>query len=180
MSPPDADLIARALAHGDACAFGELVRRYQSPVRGFLRRMTRGDWHWADDLAQETFVKAWRKLANYRGQASFAAWLYGIALNEYRSAARRPREALELDHEDGVRFEETCLPVQSDVRLDLEEALKSLEANERAAIVLCCQHGLSHEEAAGVLECPLGTVKTHILRGREKLRVKLSNAYRTL
>jgi RNA polymerase sigma-70 factor (ECF subfamily) len=180
VSPPDADLIARALAHGDACAFGELVRRYQSPVRGFLRRMTAGDWHWADDLAQETFVKAWRKLANFRGQGNFAAWLYGIALNEYRSAARRPREMLELDREDGLRFEEASPAVRTDVRLDLEEALKSLEANERAAIVLCCQHGLSHEEAAGVLGCPLGTVKTHVLRGREKLRTKLSNAYRTL
>jgi RNA polymerase sigma-70 factor (ECF subfamily) len=178
VSPTDADLIARVLAHGDGCAFGELVRRYQSPVRGFLRRMTRGDLHWADDLAQETFVKAWRKLASYRGQASFAAWLYGIALNQYRSAVRRPREPLALDCEDFARFEEASPPVQTDARLDLEEALKSLEANERAAIVLCCQHGLSHEEAARVLGCALGTVKTHILRGREKLRMKLSSAYR--
>jgi len=141
--------------------------------------MTRGDAHWADDLAQETFVKAWRKLESFRGQAAFATWLFGIALNEYRSAARRPREVLEADREEHSHLEATCAAVESDLRLDLEEALKSLETDERAAVVLCCQHGLSHEEATRVMQCPLGTVKTHILRAREKLRKKLSGAYRS-
>lgn len=139
--------------------------------------MTRGDAHWADDLAQETFLKAWRKLESFRGQAAFATWLFGIALNEYRSAARRPREVLGADRDEDSRVEETSPAVESDLRLDLEDALKSLEVDERAAIVLCCQHGLSHEEATRVLQCPLGTVKTHILRAREKLRKKLAGAY---
>ena len=141
--------------------------------------MTRGDHHWADDLAQETFVKAWRKLESFRSQAAFVTWLFGIALNEYRSAARRPREVLEADREDNSRLEGTSPPVESDLRLDLEEAMKSLEPDERAAILLCGQQGLSHEEATRVLQCPLGTVKTHILRAREKLRKKLSDAYRS-
>ena len=165
--------------HEDAAAFGELVRRHQSPVRAFLRRMTRGDAHEADDLAQDTFVKAWRKLESFRGQSAFSTWLFGLALTEYRSAMRRPREVLESDREEGSRSEESAAEtVGSDLRLDLEEALKTLEPDERAAVVLCCQHGLSHEEASRVLQCPLGTVKTHILRGREKLRKKLTEAYR--
>jgi DNA-directed RNA polymerase specialized sigma24 family protein len=81
----DADLIARVLSSADKNAFGALVRRYQSPVRSFLTRMTHGDSHLADDLAQETFLKAWQKLAAFRGEARFSSWLFGIALNEFRS-----------------------------------------------------------------------------------------------
>jgi RNA polymerase sigma factor (sigma-70 family) len=171
----DADLIARVLAHEDPNAFGELVRRYQSPVRAFLLRMTRGDAHLADDLAQETFLKAWRKLSTFRGTAKLSTWLFGIAFNEIRSAARKRRELL-LEEMD-VPPLETSSPTASagsHLRLDLTEALKVLSSNERAAVLLCCQNGLSHEEAALVLDCPLGTVKTNVLRGREKLKRQLS------
>jgi RNA polymerase sigma factor (sigma-70 family) len=171
----DADLIARVLAHEDHNAFGELVRRNQSPVRAFLTRMTRGDTHLADDLAQETFLKAWQKLQTFRGGAKFSTWLFGIAVNEFRGAARKRKE-LALEDVDELPPEPT--PSGNDVnhhlRLDLTEALKLLNSNERAAVVLCCQNGLSHEEAAEVLDCPLGTVKTNILRGKEKLRHRLS------
>jgi RNA polymerase sigma factor (sigma-70 family) len=84
----DADLIARVLTREDHNAFGELVRRYQSPVRAFLTRMTRGDAHRADDLAQETFLKAWHKLHTYRGSSRFSTWLFGVAYNEFRGAAK--------------------------------------------------------------------------------------------
>ena len=99
MSFTDADLIARVLSREDHHAFGELVRRYQSPVRAFLARMARGDAHLADDLAQETFLKAWRKLHTYRGSARFSTWLFGIAFNEFRTVARQRRE-LTLDDID--------------------------------------------------------------------------------
>ena len=89
MSFTDTDLIVRVLSREDQNAFGELVRRHQSPVRLFLTRMTRGDTHLADDLAQETFLKAWQKLRAFRGEAKFSTWLFGIALNEFRSLARR-------------------------------------------------------------------------------------------
>ena len=92
MSFTDADLIARVLSREDQNAFGELVRRYQSPVRAFLARMTRGDAHLADDLAQETFLKVWQKLQTYRGGARFSTWLFGIACNEFRMASRRRKE----------------------------------------------------------------------------------------
>ena len=178
MSFTDADLIARVLSREDQNAFGELVRRYQSPVRGFLARMTRGDAHLADDLAQETFLKVWRKLNTYRGGAKFSTWLFGIAFNEFRMAGRRRKElALEEVDKSLLEPEEPAAARNSPLRLDLTEALKLLNSNERAAVVLCCQNGLSHEEAAQVLDCPLGTVKTNILRGKEKLRRRLSLAY---
>ena len=152
MSFTDADLIARALADEDQHAFGELGRRYQSPVRAFLSRMTRGDAHLADDLAQETFLKAWRKLHTYRGTAKFSTWLFGIAYNEFRTVARQRKElALEDIEESSPEAAPTVTDLPHGLRLDLTEALKRLHSYERAAIVLCCQNGLSHEEAAQAL-----------------------------
>ena len=175
MSFTDADLIARVLAHEDHHAFGELVRRYQSPMRAFLARMARGDSHLADDLAQETFLKAWRKLNTFRGDARFSTWLFGIAFNEFRSAARARKEIATDELADPPPEPQTAATdSNSRLRLDLTEALKRLNSHERAAILLCCQNGLSHEEAAQVLGCPLGTVKTNILRGKENLKRQLS------
>ena len=175
MSFTDADLIARVLLHEDHNAFGELVRRHQSPVRAFLARMTRGDVYLADDLAQETFLKAWRKLSTFRGGSKFSTWLFGIAFNEFRGAARQRKElALEDLAELPPELETLSAAANSHLRLDLTEALKQLNSNERAAVLLCCQNGLSHEEAAQVLDCPLGTVKTNVLRGKEKLKRHLS------
>jgi RNA polymerase sigma factor (sigma-70 family) len=171
----DADLIARVLAREDHNAFGELVRRYQSPVRAFLARMARGDAHLADDLAQETFLKAWKKLYTFRGSARFSTWLFGIAFNEFRDFARRRKE-LALEDADNLP-EESAAAGDGMLRLDLTEALKCLSSNERAAVLLCCQNGLSHEEVSQILDCPLGTVKTNILRGKDKLRRFLAPAY---
>jgi RNA polymerase sigma factor (sigma-70 family) len=171
----DTDLVARVMAGEDHNAFGELVRRHQSPVRAFLMRLTRGDSHLADDLAQETFLKAWRKLPTFRGDAKFSTWLLGIAFNEFRGGARRRKE-LALEDMADLPPEPAEAPTASDLnlRLDLADALNLLSSNERAAVILCCQNGLSHQEAAQVLDCPLGTVKTHVLRGKEKLKRRLS------
>jgi len=167
----DTDLIARVLSREDHNAFGELVRRYQSPVRGFLTRLGGGDSHLADDLAQETFLKAWTKLRTYRGGAKFSTWLFGIAYNEFRMAARARKEiALEDLADPPPEAETTGTDASSRLRLDLTEALKRISSEERAAILLCCQNGLSHEEAAQILNWSLGTVKTNILRGKEKLK----------
>ena len=179
MSFTDADLIARVLSREDHNAFGELVRRHQSPVRAFLARMTRGDAHLADDLAQETFLKVWQKLHTFRGGSRFSTWLFSIAFNEFRMASRRRKElALEDMDESQLESEGPAAARDRHLRMDLTEALKLLSSSERAAVVLCCQNGLSHEEAAQVLDCPLGTVKTNVLRGKEKLRRRLSPAYK--
>jgi RNA polymerase sigma factor (sigma-70 family) len=177
--PTDSELIARVLAYQDQQAFGELVLRYQSPVRGFLARMTRGDTHLADDVAQETFVKVWRKLHTYRGGAQFSTWLFSIAYREFCKVARK----VDWAGAEEVRAieEESQMEGAPDAgaRMDLQAAMLQLNTNERAAITLCCQNGMSHEEAAHVLECPLGTVKTNVLRGKEKLRRLLYDYART-
>ena len=148
-----------------------------TPVRGFLSRMT-SDSHLGDDLAQETFLKAWKKLHTYRGGAKFSTWLFSIAFNEFRTVARRRKELAFEDIDDALEPSGEIATTPDGLRLDLTEAIKRLNSNERAAIVLCCQNGLSHEEAAQVLDCPLGTVKTNVLRGREKLKKYLA-AYKS-
>ena len=116
-------------------------------------------------------MKAWQKLETYRGEARFQTWLFGIAFNEFRQAARRRKEfAIEDLEQPPAEMEQPAEAENSRLRMDLAEAMKRLSNGERAAIILCCQNGLSHDEAAKVLECPLGTVKTNVLRGRHKLR----------
>src|ERR1019366_6177408 len=97
---------------------------------------------------QETFLKAWRKLHTYRGSARFSTWLFGIAYNEFRTVARQRKELALEDVEEPAK---SAADSRNDLRLDLTEALKQLHSSERAVIVLCCQNGLSHEEAAQVL-----------------------------
>jgi len=173
VSPPDSALIARTLASDDRAAFGELVLRHQSAVRHFLRHLTRGDLATADDLAQETFVQAYRGLAGFRGTAEFSTWLLGIAHNHWRNARRRQRDHAPLDPEAP---EQTAGPAtqHSDLRSDLAVALRDLSADEQLAIHLGYQQGKSHAEIATLLDWPLGTVKTHLARGKEKLRHHLS------
>jgi RNA polymerase sigma-70 factor (ECF subfamily) len=170
----DAELILRVRLDGDPNAFAELVKRYQSSVRSFIRKMTRGDAHLADDIAQDTFLRAWQKLDTCRQEAKFLTWLLTIAYNQFRSHLRRRKETCCEDIEEIAR-EPRGSPekLAEDLRMDLEQAMKLLSDGERAAIGLCCQQGLTHEEAARILNCPLGTVKTNILRGREKLRRRL-------
>jgi RNA polymerase sigma factor (sigma-70 family) len=165
----DADLIARVLVDDDQHAFGELVRRHQSSVRGLLRQLTRADLALADDLAQETFVRAYKNIRSFRGEARFSTWLYRIAYNCFREDARRRKELVGID-EERWQAEPDTQTVDPGLRHDLMHALNALPLHERSAVLLCCQNGLSHDEAARVLDIPLGTVKTNVLRGRQKLK----------
>ena len=184
MTPPaasdDAALIRAVQAGDDRGAFGELVRRHQSTVRTVLRRLTRGDAGLADDLAQETFVLAWRNIRHFRFEARFSTWLYRIALNAWRSEARRKHEVL-LDLDEGALPDEVTGYEAPDIvaRVDLERALATLSDGERAAISACYYADLSHEEAALALGIPVGTVKTHILRGKAKLKARLAGKEET-
>lgn len=174
MTPPDSELITRALLDDDRAAFGELVQRHQSAVRRFLRHLTRGDHALADDLAQETFVQAYRGLARFRGDANFSTWLLGIAHNHWRNARRRQRP--ETAWPEAEPADETApAPTRAaDLRHDLAAALRELSGEERTALHLCYAQGLSHGEAAAALAWPVGTLKTHVARGKEKLRQLLS------
>ena len=173
MSLTDADLVARILLDDDHHAFSELVRRHQSAVRGLLRQLTRTDTALADDLAQETFLKAYRNIRSFRGEARFSTWLYRIAYNCFREEARRRKELVGID-ENQLEAEHDPQTVDPALRHDLMQALNNLPLHERTAVLLCCQNGLSHGEASRVLDIPLGTVKTNVLRGREKLKKMLA------
>ena len=173
MELTDAGFIARVLANDDQHAFGELVRRHQSSVRGLLRQLTRTDMALADDLAQETFIRAYKNIRSFRGEARFSTWLYRIAYNCFHEDARKRKELVGVDDEL-LQAEHDPQTIDPGLRHDLMHALRLLPVHERTAIVLCCQNGLSHDEAARVLDIPLGTVKTNVLRGREKLKRSLA------
>jgi RNA polymerase sigma-70 factor (ECF subfamily) len=172
----DAALIAAVLERDDRGAFAELVRRHQSQVRSVLRRLCKGDDGLADDLAQETFVLAWRSLRHFRFEARFSTWLYRIAVNAWRSEARRKREVLMEIEDDALPLAMEQYGQMPDVAasVDLARAMAELSDGERAAITACYYADLSHEEAALALGIPVGTVKTHILRGKAKLRLRLA------
>ena len=182
----DAELIARALVADDRHAFAELVKRHQSSVRACLRKLTAGNHALADDLAQETFVLAWRNLKSFRQEARFSTWLYRIATNCWLADARKRKEELLGDRVDAVaEDEDDAMTATADhthadhargssLRLDMERAMAVLSEGERAAIVQCYHNDLTHEEAAYVLGCPVGTVKTHVLRGKQRLKAALA------
>lgn len=173
----DAALIARVAVGDDRHAFGELVKRHQSAVRATLRRLTHGNNALADDLAQETFLLAYRNIKSFRQEAQFSTWLYRIAYNAFLADARRVREMPLPEDDERTPAAEASVTSDEPARtlaMDLERAMAALSDAERAAIVQCYHNDLSHEEAARVLGCPVGTVKTHILRGKAKLKARLA------
>ena len=175
----DAQLIARVLVQDDRHAFGELVRRHQSAVRACLRKLTGGNHALADDLAQETFLLAYRNLRSFRQEAKFSTWLYRIAYNAFLADARKTKEAPLPDDTDIDELAPTAeaepVPVAraATLKIDLERAMAGLSEAERAAIIQCYHNDLSHEEAALVLGWPVGTVKTHVFRAKQKLKARL-------
>jgi RNA polymerase sigma-70 factor (ECF subfamily) len=168
MSPAclDEALVAAAQA-GSSEAFSRLVERHQQALRAFLRRAC-GNWARADDLAQETFLTAWSRIERLKGGASVRAWLCGIGYNKHLSAVRsgsrdRRREATyHADHEVARG------PDAAD-RMALEAAMGDLPAEQRACVALCLAADFSHAEASEALGLPLGTVKSHVTRGRSRL-----------
>jgi RNA polymerase sigma factor (sigma-70 family) len=156
-----------------AAGFEALVRTHQSRVRAQLRRLTRGDAALADDLAQETFVLAWRHVGSFRGDARVSTWLYRIAYNAFLAHARSAREHEPLD-EDRASEGVPDASGASAQRIDIERALAALPEPERVALIHCFQLDLSHAEAAQVLGWPLGTLKSHVARGKARLRERLA------
>lgn len=164
----DAQLV-EAARQGSSAAFGRLVDQHQRAVRAFLKRLC-GDAAEADDLAQETFLAAWTQIGGYRGEARVRSWLCGIAWLQHQRAARaglrrrqRDRTWSETEAQERVT---TSVP---DDRLTLERALAALPLEQRAAVALCLGGDFSHAEAATILAIPLGTVKSHVTRGRARL-----------
>ncbi|HVT31817.1 MAG TPA: RNA polymerase sigma factor [Rhodanobacteraceae bacterium] len=170
----DRALAARALLADDTLAFEQLVRRHQGMVRAQLRRLLRGDEAAADDLAQEAFLLAWQKLHQFRGEARFSTWLYRIAYTCFLQTRRR-KSLPSDDIDEGKAGQLPAPPRTTDMQLDFERALQGLSSAERTVLLHCVQLGLSHDEAAYVLAMPLGTVKTHAMRGKAKLKKWLAD-----
>lgn len=164
----DGDLVVAA-RRGSRGAFREIVERHQQAVRSFLRRVL-ADPADADDLAQETFLAAWTSLWRFRRQASLRSWLCAIAWKKNLTLQRsRQRERLRHATLEAPASADAC----ADRRLDLVAALASLPEPQRAAVALCLGGEFSHAEAAEALGLPLGTIKSHVERGRAKLLAAL-------
>ena len=168
----DLDLVALTAA-GERAAFGELVRRHGSAVRALLRRMG-ADAATADDVAQDAFLSAFEQITEFRGEGAFQGWVKRIAARAYVRRWRRAAKDDALAESPDADRPAGTTEGEAAARIDLDEALKALPEPERLCVSLCYGAGLSHAEAAAVLNAPLGTVKSHVKRGLDRLRARLS------
>ena len=165
---PDAALVRSAQGGSDA-AFGILVNRHQQALRGFLRRVCR-NWAMADDIAQDVFIAAWSKLDQLEDPDAFRSWITGMAWRRAaeigRSAGRRrAREASWVEAQDNGAPD----GISAEDNMALSDAMAELTPDQRACVALCLAGSWSHGEAAKTLGIPVGTVKSHIARGRARL-----------
>ena len=159
------------MAQHDSAAFGELVRRHQSQVRNFLRKLTR-EINLADDLAQDAFLHAWDKLHTYTGRGTFIGWLLKVAYTTFLQSKRKSSRYGEILEEAGHDADARggSYSVQSEEVSNLDKFLAVLTEEERAIMILSYACGLSHREIGDAAEMPIGTVKSIIFRGKEKIR----------
>ena len=186
MSQDDTDQqLVKRVQQGDQTAFNVLVLRYQHRVLKLVSRFA-SDSAEAEDIAQEAFIKAYRALPSFRGDSAFYTWLYRIAINTAKNAVvsnrRRPVD-FDLDLQDPEQFERQArlkevdtpegLLLSEEIRGTVAKAIEQLPEDLRMAIVLREIEGLSYEEIAEVMECPVGTVRSRIFRAREAIDRKL-------
>jgi RNA polymerase sigma-70 factor (ECF subfamily) len=185
-TPDDTDQeLVRRVQAGDQSAFNLLVLKYQHRVLKLVGRFV-NDPTEAEDVAQEAFLKAYRALASFRGDSAFYTWLYRIAINTAKNALvsqrRRPVD-FDLDLQDPDQYERQARLKEADtpegvlltdeIRTVVEEAMEQLPEDLRTAIVLRELEGLSYEEIAEAMDCPVGTVRSRIFRAREAIDKKL-------
>ena len=171
----DAELVERVLATKDQQAFTRLVLRHQLVVRGLLARCCRRDRHSIDDLVQETFLRAYLSLSSFRREAKFSTWLYRIAFNAVTDKFRR-KTINYCDLESVADVASQCrYLIQADLRGDLGKAMENISDAQKIAIRLCLEEGYSHADAALAMKVPLGTVKTHVARGKANLQELLAH-----
>ncbi|MCD0504411.1 RNA polymerase sigma factor RpoE [Bordetella petrii] len=181
----DAELVAR-VQRGDKKAFDLLVLKYQRKILRLLGRMIR-DPAEIEDVAQEAFIKAYRALPQFRGESAFYTWLYRIAVNTARnwlaSAGRRPSAPNAIETEDGETFNETdnltdistpeAMVASREIAETVNAVIEELPEELRTAIVLREIEGMSYEDIAQSMDCPIGTVRSRIFRAREAIATRL-------
>lgn len=171
----EAALIIAAQAR-DQAAFGELVKRRQGWARALLRRMCSSHAE-ADDLAQDAFIKAWERLVDLETPAAFPGWFRRIAVTTFLMAKRKQKAIFEeIDDASPIAAEGSTPEAAAGARIDLEKALAMLSDAERLCVTLNHGEGLSHSEIVEITGLPLGTVKSHVLRGTDKLKRLLEPA----
>ena len=185
MAWTDEELVARSVG-GDSDSFNQLVVRWERPIYALAYRVI-GREEDARDVCQETFLRAFRALGGFRGQAKFSSWLYRITLNLCRDWIRRERRAPIVEPPEGVDLIELAgeqSPTESvedlvsrrELGHAVARAMASLSEDQRAAIILKEYHGLTFQEVADLLGCPLSTVKTRLYQGLTVLRRHLERA----
>ena len=169
----DHHLVARVVSAQDTDAFGELIRRHQSQVRNLLRKLA-ADPDLADDLAQDSFLRAWDKMPSYSGRGSFIGWLLKIAYTTFLQSKRKSKRYGEILEAAGhvADAESRSYSVPSEDTVDLDKLLAVLDDEERAIIVMSYGCGLSHREISEATEHPVGTIKSIIFRGKDKIRAQ--------
>ena len=175
----DLNLIERTVA-GDESAFEELVKKYQHSVLNTIYRYI-GNYNEADDIAQDVFVKVWRKIKSFKGKAKFSTWLYRIVVNQcldYRRKSKRKTEIVSLDK----KLEEGKIPESLTVGIDFEQkkresivrqAINELPDKQRIAMILAKYEAKSYQEIADIMGVSLSNVASIIYRAKENLKVKL-------
>jgi RNA polymerase sigma-70 factor (ECF subfamily) len=173
--------LVRRVQRGDSAAFDLLVRKYQHRIVGLIGRYV-SDWSECQDVAQETFLRAYRALGNFRGDAQFYTWLHRIAVNTAKNHLvshnrRPPTDDIDIDDAEqfasGMRLRDNDTPERELMRQQLEQtvmrAVEALPEELRVAITLREVDGLSYEEIAKKMDCPIGTVRSRIFRAREAI-----------
>jgi RNA polymerase sigma-70 factor (ECF subfamily) len=180
----DHELVKR-VQHGDSAAFDLLVRKYQHRIVALIGRYV-ADWSECQDVAQETFLRAYRALGNFRGDAQFYTWLHRIAVNTAMNHLvahnrRPPTDDIDVgdaeQFESGLRLRDNDTPERELMRQQMEQtvmrAVEALPDELRTAITLREVDGLSYEEIAQRMDCPIGTVRSRIFRAREAIDLEL-------
>ena len=164
----DVSLVAQVVVFKNTTAFDQLVKKYQSQIRRFFLNQTCGDSELSDDLAQDTFIKAYTNIASFKNLSSFSTWLYRIAYNIFYDYIRSQKETSDLDSReiDNIHYTEQ---ENMGKKMDVYESLKVLKDVERTCITLFYMEDVSIEKIAGIMNCPVGTVKSHLSRGKEKM-----------
>lgn len=168
-------LIARCVLNDDRDAFGQLVTAYTPRLKRFLMNLTAGDVYLTDDLAQETFIKAYLNLRAFRGVASFSTWLFRIAYNEFFSYSRRNHDITNEEIPEDSQPVTIGTTSATDAAIDIKVALAALNVTEKAIVTLFYIDDLPLKRIATITGLPEGTVKSHLYRAKTKMQKTLEN-----